>query len=190
MTPELLGFLERLYADGRDVDARRPDRLDRRRNLEPESAALLRSLVAGANPATVLELGTSNDYSTIWLADVVALTTVDNDPRRSADAAENLDAAGVSDRVRRIVADGAEILAGSGDGEWEFIFLDAERSLYVDWWTELQRTLAVNGLLVVDNVLSHADQVAEFRALVDAAEGFRSLVLPVGAGLLVIARQD
>ena len=167
MTPDLAVFLDQLYADGRDFDAGQPDRLDRRRNLEPESAALLRSLIDGLTPKSVLELGTSNGYSTIWMADVVNLTTVDNDPERSLDAAENLRAAGVEDKVVQIVADGAEILADSVDEQWDFIFLDAERSLYVNWWSDLQRVLASGGLLVVDNVLSHADQVAKFREIID-----------------------
>lgn len=79
MTPDLAAFLDQLYADGRDFDAGQPDRLDRRRNLEPESAALLRSLIDGLTPKSVLELGTSNGYSTIWMADVTNLTTADND---------------------------------------------------------------------------------------------------------------
>ena len=67
---------------------------------------------------------------------------------------------------------------------------DAEGfSEYVDWCPELQRVLVDGGALVVDNVLSHADQVVDFRALVDQTVGFRSVVLPIGAGLLVIAKQ-
>lgn len=184
-------LLSRLHAEGRGFDASQPDRLNRRRNLEPESAAVLHALVAGLDPASVLELGTSNGYSTIWLADAVSpdttLTTVDNDPGRAAEATANLTAAGLADRVTQLVTDGLEVLQDAADGTWEFIFLDAERPLYVDWWPQLQRTLADGGLLVVDNVLSHADQVADFRVLVDATPGFRSLVLPVGAGLLIIS---
>ncbi|SJM56893.1 hypothetical protein FM102_06315 [Corynebacterium glutamicum] len=43
---------------------------------------------------------------------------------------------------------------------------------------------------MVDNVLSQADQVVSFREHVDQTEGFRSLVLPIGAGLLIIAKQS
>lgn len=98
MTPDLAAFLDKLYAEGQEFDAEQPDRLDRRRNLESESAALLRSLIYGISPKSVLELGTSNGYSTIWMADVVNLTTVDNDPERSLDAAANLRAAGVEEK--------------------------------------------------------------------------------------------
>lgn len=117
-TPDMAGFLENFYSERLKFDDGQPDRLDRRRNLEPESAVLLQSLVAGINPDLVLELGTSNGYSTIWLADVRPLATVENDRSRAAEAALNLETAGVADRVQRIVADGVEFLATPGDAEW------------------------------------------------------------------------
>ncbi|WP_297005991.1 O-methyltransferase [uncultured Corynebacterium sp.] len=198
MTPDLTKLLDRLATDGRAFDATQPDRLNRRRNLEPESARVLHALVAGTSPTAVLELGTSNGYSTIWLADALTtadgsgsapFTTVDNDPGRAGEARANIAAAGFTDRVHQVVDDGLQVLTHASDGAYPFIFLDAERPLYVDWWPQLQRVLTDGGLLVVDNALSHADQVTDFRALVDAAAGYRSLVLPVGAGLLVIAKQ-
>jgi predicted O-methyltransferase YrrM len=69
MDAHLRNFLDELYREGREFDAAQPDRLDRRRNLEPDSAALLAVLVRAVRPKRLLELGTSNGYSTIWLAD-------------------------------------------------------------------------------------------------------------------------
>jgi hypothetical protein len=60
-------LLNRLWSEGRVFDTAQPDRLDRRRNLEPESAELLALLVRAAGADRVLELGTPNGYSTIWL---------------------------------------------------------------------------------------------------------------------------
>jgi predicted O-methyltransferase YrrM len=48
--------------------------------------------------------------------------------------------------------------------------------------------LAPAGLLVVDNVLSHAGEVAELRALVDGDPAFVSSVVPIGAGALLVTR--
>ena len=186
-------LLAELYQEGRGVDAAEPDRLRRRRNLEPESAAFLRLLVLAVRPASLLELGTSNGYSTIWLADACAVTgttfrTVENNPGRAAEAATNLGAAGVAAVVDQQVGDAAQALAAAHDGEWSMIFLDAERSAYAGYWPQLRRVLAPGGLLVVDNCVSHADQVAEFRELVESSEGFESVLLTVGAGLLLITR--
>ena len=106
-------LLDRLWSEGRVFDAAQPDRLDRRRNLEPESAELLALLVRTAGADRVLELGTSNGYSTIWLADAVEpdgrVTTVDLDPGRAAEATASLAAAGVSDVVEQLVADAGQV---------------------------------------------------------------------------------
>jgi predicted O-methyltransferase YrrM len=86
------------------------------------------------------------------------------------------------------VEDAAATLARSADGEWGFVFLDAERPAYASYWPELRRALAPSGLLVVDNVLSHADEVAPFRGLVGADAAFVSSVVPIGAGALLVTR--
>lgn len=69
-------LLARLWEEGREFDAEQQDRLDRRRNLEPESAELLNILVRSLAPTAVLELGTSNGFSAIWIAEVKSLEVV------------------------------------------------------------------------------------------------------------------
>ena len=85
MDQQLRSFLFELHRRGRDYDASRQDRLERLRNLEPETAALLAVLVRSAKPRRMLELGTSNGYSTAWLTDAAravgaALVSVEIDP--------------------------------------------------------------------------------------------------------------
>lgn len=182
---------QRLYQEGRDHDAELADRLLRLRNVEPDTAALLGVLIRATAARRVLEIGTSNGYSTLWLADAVRATggsvvTVETEAERSAAAAANLDAAGLRDLVELRVEDAAATLAGAADAVWDFVFLDAERPAYVDYWPHLQRVLRPGGTLVVDNVISHAEQVADFRALVDTSAGVTSTVVPTGAGALVV----
>src|SRR4051812_50074856 len=62
-------FLDEPYAHGRAYDEQREDRLQRLRNVEPETAELLGVLVRSMAAQRVLEIGTSNGYSTIWLGD-------------------------------------------------------------------------------------------------------------------------
>ena len=69
---------------------------------------------------------------------------------------------------------------------FDVVLLDADRSQYTAYWPHLQRILTKPGsLLVVDNVLSHADEVQAFIALVEADKNFSSMVLDIGAGLLL-----
>src|SRR5262249_2198222 len=69
--PALVQLLDRLYREGTEWDAGQDDRLRRRRNLEPDAASFLRLLILTAGVRRVLEIGSSNGYSTIWLADAV-----------------------------------------------------------------------------------------------------------------------
>lgn len=191
MDDRLARFLGELHGFGVRHDADRADRLDRLRNLEPESARLLALLVRVSRAAEVLELGTSNGFSTLWLADALnqvagRLTSVEIDPERSAVAAQNLREVGLDHLVELRVADAGDVLAKSPDDAWDLIFLDAERPAYVGYWPQLRRVLRPGGLLVVDNVVSHADQVADFRALVEADPGVFEALAPSGAGLLLM----
>jgi predicted O-methyltransferase YrrM len=193
MDQHLSALLDELHQYGVVHDAGKPDRLDRLRNLEPETATLLALLVRATRARSVLELGTSNGYSTLWLAEAVRgqggrLTSVEIDAGRSSQAARNLQRAGLADAVELRVEDAADVLAQSADSYWDLVFLDAERPAYAGYWPELLRVLRPGGLLGVDNVLSHADEVAEFRALVSAEQGVSEAVVPIGAGLLLVVR--
>jgi predicted O-methyltransferase YrrM len=192
---ELLeALLDELHRDGVEHDEAKPDRLERRRNVEPDTARVLAVLVRATGARRVLELGTSNGYSTIWLADAVRavdgqLVSVDIDRERSAEAAQNLDRGGVREPVELRVEDAATTLRTSSESAWDMIFLDAERSFYAGYWADLLRVLRPGGLLAVDNVLSHAKEVGQLLALVNAEEGVREALVPTGAGLLLVVRE-
>jgi predicted O-methyltransferase YrrM len=189
----LKAVLEELHRHGIAHDRAKTDRLERLRNVEPDSASLLALLVRATGARAVLELGTSNGYSTLWLADAVGsvggrLVSVELDAQRSAQAARNLDSGGLGGVVELRVQDAAQTLSASPDGAWDVIFLDAERDAYARYWPELLRALRPGGLLAVDNVISHADELAEFRALVAAEASVSEAVAPTGAGLLLVVR--
>ena len=193
MDADLAARLDALFRHGREHDAGQADRLDRLRNLEPDTAALLAVLVRATGARRVLELGTSNGYSTLWLADAVRATggrlvSVELDAGRRAEAGRHLADADLAGSGALPVADAGDTLAAGPDGYWDMIFLDAERPHYAGYWPDLVRTLRPGGLLAVDNVLSHADQVAEFRALVSADPRVTEAVAPTGAGALLVVR--
>jgi predicted O-methyltransferase YrrM len=104
-------------------------------------------------------------------------------------ARENLERAGLEDLVDLRVGDAASVLRGSEPGEWGFIFLDAERPAYTGYWPQLVRVLGPRGLLAVDNVISHAEELVDFRALVEADERVTHALVPTGAGVLLVVRE-
>lgn len=194
MDKQLADLIEHLYARGREHDARQTDRLDRLRNVEPDTARLLALLIRALAPRQLLELGTSNGYSTLWLADAAravsgSLTSVEIDPVRTDQARENLVRAGLENVVHLRVDDIGSMLSESADGEWDFIFLDAERPAYTGYWPDLVRVLRPRGLLAVDNVISHAEELVDFRNLVANDERVTDALAPTGAGALLVVRE-
>ena len=186
-------FLDELYAHGRAHDEQREDRLQRLRNVEPETAELLGVLVRAMNATRVLEIGTSNGYSTIWLGDAAeavggTVLSLEIEADRTAQATENVAEAGVGEFVELRTQDAAEALRSFADGAFDLIFLDAERPAYVGYWPDLLRVLRDRGLLVVDNCLSHAKELVDFSELVYSSEGVTSTLVTVGAGVLLIVK--
>ena len=187
-------YAEELYAAGRAHDAGEPDRLLRWRNVEPETAELLGLLVRAKRARNVLEIGTSNGYSTIWLGDAVEATggsvvSLEIDAARTAIAAGHLESVGLRTSVDLRTEDAATALAAFADAAFDLIFLDAERDAYAGYWPDLVRTLAPAGLIAVDNVISHAHDLVAFRATVDGDDRVTPAVVPVGAGVLLTVRQ-
>jgi predicted O-methyltransferase YrrM len=188
----LNAFLAELYAAGQTYDNRQPDRFRRLRNLEPASAALLAFVVRLANARSIVEIGTSNGYSTIWLADAARDTgghVVSVDIQDRPDAAANLERTGLASMVRLHRAEGGSYLAGLPDDYVDLLFLDAERTDYANWWPHPRRILRPGGVLAVDNVLSHPDEVRGFLDLVVRGGWFVGTTVPVGKGLFLAQRR-
>jgi predicted O-methyltransferase YrrM len=191
MDPDRRAVADELLTASREHDAAQADRVARYRNLEPESAELLGVLVRALAPKEMLELGTSNGYSTIWLADAAEavgarLFSVEIDSARTRQAREHLGRAGV--HAALIEGDAGLFLRESPDARWDFVFLDAERPAYAGYWPDLLRALAPGALLVIDNVISHAEQVAEVTALIEGEPSVTSALVPIGAGLRVVVK--
>ena len=192
MDSSLQQQLQQWYQQWQQEDANHSDRLQRWRNIEPESAALLALWVRSKRAQKVLEIGTSNGHSTIWLADAVRatgghVTSLEIEAARTALAQQHLQQVGLAEQVSLHTIDAAEFLS-QAQADYDVVLLDAERSFYVGYWPDLRRLLTgkTGALLVVDNVLSHAEQVADFIALVQADASMCSDTGSSGAGLFCV----
>jgi predicted O-methyltransferase YrrM len=190
--PERRAIADEVFAAGRDYDAGQPNRLDRLRNVEPETAELLGVLVRATRARRILEIGTSNGHSTLWLADAAEavgghVETLDIDPRRTEQARANLERAGLRERVSCRTIGAAQALAEYLDAAWDLVFLDAERPEYTGYWPKLRRTLAPGATLAIDNAISHESELQSFSRLLGDDERLTTALVPIGAGLIIAA---
>jgi len=182
---ERMRYLEEIDANDR-LDG--TPRMQRLRQIPPETGKFLALLAAGAPEGNVLEIGTSAGYSTLWLA-IAALAagrrivTFEVLPEKVKLARETIRAAGLEDIVELIAGDGRGHLARYE--EIGFVFLDAEKEVYGDCYELVVPRLVKGGLLVADNAINHREALAPMleRALSD--ERVDALIVPIGKGELV-----
>jgi len=187
---DLLAELEQF---GQTNDGSTTERPRRMLNITRDTGEFLAVLVRATLARRVLEIGTSNGYSTLWLADAAraiggSVTTVELSASKVGLATTNFTRSGLASYISLVHADAGRVLEGSADGAFDLIFLDSERPEYPGWWPHLRRVLRPGGLLVVDNATSHPEQMAPFMALVTADAEFVTSLVPVGNGEFLAVR--
>ena len=188
----LRALLDQIFAAGREHDAREPEHARRLLNLEPDTAQLVSILLRNGQRRQVLEIGTSNGYSTIWLAWSVQraggrVISVERDPAKQARAERNLIRAGLRELVDLRCGDATTIVA-TLHGPFDCVFFDADRRSAPEQLSLLLPMLTPDVLLLADNALSHPEEIAGYLAAVAALPGVEHLVVPVGKGLSVAYR--
>lgn len=121
--------------------------------IRAETAGLLRFLTALAGPSRILEIGTGNGLSALWMnlaAPRAEIVTLERDRKRFELASRNLaHLSGVS----VVYADAFDWIAGNAGGRFGLVFLDAQKRDYARFLEVLPDLIEPGGLLVADNVL-------------------------------------
>jgi len=166
-------------------------RLERLRQIQPETGKFLALMAAGTPAGEVIEIGTSAGYSTLWLALACrangrTLTTYEVLPAKVALAQETFEMTGTTDVIALVAGDARDYLTDLGPVG--FCFLDAEKEVYADCYELVVPKLVPGGLLVADNAINFRDQLQPMldRALSDTRVD--AVILPVGKGELVCRR--
>ena len=182
-------LLRRLEAEGLTHDSAETEHSRKMLNLEPATAEVVAILLQIAGTRNVLEIGTSNGYSTIWLAATIGpsggrVTSIDKNPQKHALARENLAAVDLLRYVDLRLGDATEIAARL-TGPFDCLFFDADRISAPKQLELLLPKLSLPGLLLADNALSHPDQIAGYLARIAEIERISHTIIPVGKGLSV-----
>ena len=177
--------------DARDRDDGTP-RMQRLRQVPPETGRFIALMAAMAPPGRVVEIGTSAGYSTLWIALGCrqlgrTVTTFEVLPEKVSLAQQTFAQAGVGDVVTLVHGDAREHLDGMQD--IGFCFLDAEKEVYLDCYELLVPRMVTGGLIVADNAINHAEALTPFleRALADVRVD--AMVATVGKGELLARRR-
>ena len=168
-------------------DATNTDRSRRMLNITRDTGQFLAVLVRSLRAQRILEIGTSNGYSTLWLAEAAqavngTVTTVESSEYKIDLAAKNFERAGLASIITIIHDNATNVFPHFEEASFNLLFLDSERSQYVAWWPNIKRVLCFGGLLVTDNAISHASEMAPFMAMVESDESFTTSLVAVGNG--------
>jgi predicted O-methyltransferase YrrM len=192
MDTRLEALLGQLETEGQRHDQQEPEHERRMLNLEHGTAEVLALWIRSSRRRRVLEIGTSNGYSTIWLAWAVdpsggKIVSIDRSEAKHVLADANLQRAGLRGAVELVQGDGTQAVA-SVTGPLDAVFFDADRYSAPAQLEVLLPKLASDVLLFADNALSHPQEIAGYLAAVAALPDFAHTVVPVGKGLSVAYR--
>ncbi|MGE4497131.1 MAG: O-methyltransferase [Deferribacterales bacterium] len=187
---ELDKLLAELEEFGSRNDSSQTERSQKMLNITKDTGEFLTVFIKAAKSRSILEIGTSNGYSTIWLAIGAVytggrITTVDFSEVKAEMAKTNFEKAGLTALIEQVVDDAGNFLKNAQSDTYDFIFLDSQRSAYTSWLPDIKRILRRGGSLVVDNALSHKDEMDAFISAVNKDSDFTTCLLTVGNGQYV-----
>ncbi|MBL0512368.1 O-methyltransferase [Aeromonas media] len=191
---ELEQLKRELERFGEQHDEAQPSRGGKMLNITRDTGELLALLVQTRGAQAVLEIGTSNGYSTLWLAEAVKrldgrVTTIELDESKRAMAAVNFEHAGLEPWIDQLAGEAGSLFPSLPVAGYQLIFLDSDRQHYQGWWPEIRRLLAPRGLLVVDNAISHESEMRDWMAQVRRDPDFLTSLVPVGKGEFLVVRR-
>ena len=151
-------------------------------SVPTKDGEFLRLLTRVARAKKVLEIGTSQGYSALWISLGLEetgghLTTVEIVPERSREARGNLAKAGLAHRVTFLEGDAHEVVT-TLEGPFDFVFLDADKDGQVDYFNKLfPKKIAPGALLVCHNAIRYGDSMKDYFELVRKHPEFETVVL-------------
>ena len=196
----LLGLAQAQSIEGQELDKRVQAFLDSRRgtwrdlNVPESDGRILHDLIVKNNFKHAVEIGTSTGHSSIWIARALSKTggrliTLEIDSRRHRIAVENFKAAGVSDYIDARLAD-AHKAAPQLEGPIDFVFSDADKDWYKNYFVALWPKVAPGGCFTAHNVTGGRSSIREFLDHVKALpNGTTTIDTTSGAGVSITCKQ-
>lgn len=166
-------------------------------NLDRQSANFLNTLIKINNSKNVLEIGTSNGYSGIWILKALKetkgkLTTIEFWEKRQSTARNNFKVCCPDVKVEPKIGSAIVILEDLLDEinqnkreKYDFIFIDANKKEYISYFNLIDKMIAPNGVILADNILSHYEKVEDYVNNLFERDDYQSQILDLGAGMML-----
>ena len=158
--------------------------------VSEEDGRFLRLMVASSGAKRALEIGGASGYSAIWIGMGLRqtggqLVTIEYDPARAKELAENIRRSGLSDIVQVVAGDAFKQIP-QVQGTFDFVFLDAWKRDYKRFFDLVYPRLDRRGLFIAHNVVNKRSEMGDF---LDAVQKHPSLwttiVSPSGEGMSI-----
>ena len=170
-------------------------------NIDRNSAEFLNILIKLKGAKNVLEIGTSNGYSGIWILKALEetkgkLTTIEFWEKRQSIARENFKKANLSSYVECKIGAALVVLEDllyeiqdCSTEKYDFVFMDAAKKEYVDYFSLVDKMLCDNGVILADNILSHDEKVKPYIEAVQKRKDYSFSILNIGSGMMLAVKQ-
>lgn len=150
-------------------------------NVPYADGQALYDLIVRNKYTSALEIGTSTGHSTIWIAWAMSKTggkvvTIEIDESRHKEALENLKAVGLSQYVDAKLADAHELVK-TLQGPFDFVFSDADKTWYTQYFKDLEPKLSVGGCFTAHNVNNNFSGINDFMKHVKSKKNFETSIV-------------
>ncbi len=165
-------------------------------NLDRNCANFLNLLIKLKNAKNVLEIGTSNGYSGLWILEALdstkgTLTTIEFWEKRQRVARNNFNLCFPSAKIEPKIGSALVVLedlaievANKKREKFDFVFIDASKKEYLDYFKLIDNMLEPQGFVVADNILSHKDRVQNYIDYLYNHKNYQSQILDIGQGMM------
>lgn len=145
-------------------------------NVPYDDGKVLYDLIVKNNYKTIVEIGTSTGHSTIWLAMAARKTggkviTLEIDAQRRGEAVANFEHVGLMDYIDSRLTD-AHKAVKELDGPIDFVFLDADKTWYTQYFLDLRDKIPVGGCFTAHNVLNSYSGIQDFLDYIESRKDF------------------
>ena len=167
-------------------------------NITPEVGQLLNMMIKLKQPKTILEIGSANGYSTIWMAEAAKVLgakihAVDFSAPTFSEAQKNLKEVGFSECVDFHFGAAQKLIPEMEKSlKFDFVFVDGQKAAYLDFWNLLQNRLNSKALIIFDDMLAFPEKTKHFSEAIKELEGFDQIMLPIDKddGILVLLKNS